>query len=218
MLTAFTAGLLLITVSELGDKTFFIAMCLAMRHRRRYVFAGTVLALAAMTILSVSLGQVVSLLPKDVTHYATIALFIAFGIKLLYDAYRMSPECRDHTLAAEDDYLECASDAEREAIAAISEAEIKLKKKTPFAICLEAFVLIFVGEWGDRTQFATIALAAANNPVGVTLGAIAGHTICAAIAVVGGKLIAGRISEQTVTQLGGVLFLLFAVVAWFEGA
>lgn len=218
MLTAFTAGLLLITVSELGDKTFFIAMCLAMRHRRRYVFAGTVLALAAMTILSVSLGRVVSLLPKDLTHYAAIVLFIAFGIKLLYDAYQMPPECHDHTLAAEDDYLECASDAEREAIAAVSQAEIKLKKKTPFAICLEAFMLIFVGEWGDRTQFATIALAAANNPVGVTLGAIAGHTICAAIAVIGGKLIAGRISERSVTQLGGILFLLFAVVAWFEGA
>ena len=211
MLTAFTAGLLLITVSELGDKTFFIAMCLAMRHRRRYVFAGTVLALAATTILSVSLGQVISLLPKDVTHYAAIVLFVAFGIKLLYDADQMSPECRHHTLAAEDDYVECASDAEREAIAAVSQAEVKLKKKTPFAICSEAFVLVFMGEWGDRTQFA-------NNPVGVTLGAIAGHTICAAIAVIGGKLIAGRISEQSVTRLGGLLFLLFAVIAWFEGA
>ncbi|WP_317615834.1 TMEM165/GDT1 family protein [Phormidesmis priestleyi] len=217
VLTAFTAGLLLITVSELGDKTFFIAMCLAMRHRRRYVFAGAVLALAAMTILSVSLGRVVSLLPRDLTHYAAIVLFVAFGIKLLYDAHQMRPECSDRTLAADDDYLECASDAERDAIAAISQAEVKLKKKTPFAICLEAFGLVFVGEWGDRTQFATIALAAAHNPVGVTLGAIAGHTICAAIAVIGGKLIAGRISERTVTQLGGILFLLFAGVAWFEG-
>ncbi len=216
MLTAFTAGLLLITVSELGDKTFFIAMCLAMRHRRRYVFAGAVLALAAMTILSVCLGRIISLLPKDVTHYAAIVLFVAFGIKLLYDAAQMRPECRDHTLVTNDS-AECASEAERDAIAAIAQAEANLKQKTPFAICAEAFVLIFVGEWGDRTQFATIALAAANNPVGVTLGAIAGHTICAAIAVVGGKLIAGRISERTVTQLGGILFLVFAVVAWFEG-
>ncbi len=216
VLTAFTAGLLLITVSELGDKTFFIAMCLAMRHRRRYVFVGSVVALAAMTILSVCLGGMVSLLPKDVTHYASIFLFVAFGIKLLYDAHQMPSECRTHTLAAEDDYAECASDAERDAIAAVNQAEVKLKKKTPFAICLEAFVLVFAGEWGDRTQFATIALAAANNPVGVTLGAILGHTICTAIAVIGGRLIAGRISERTITQLGGILFLLFAVVAWFE--
>jgi putative Ca2+/H+ antiporter (TMEM165/GDT1 family) len=31
-LTGFTAGLLLITLSELGDKTFFIGAILAMRH------------------------------------------------------------------------------------------------------------------------------------------------------------------------------------------
>ena len=38
VLTAFTASLLLITISELGDKTFFIAVILAMRHSRRTVF------------------------------------------------------------------------------------------------------------------------------------------------------------------------------------
>ncbi len=51
MVTAFTAGLSLITVSELGDKTFFIAVILAMRHSRRIVFAGVLGALAAMTII-----------------------------------------------------------------------------------------------------------------------------------------------------------------------
>jgi hypothetical protein len=40
MLTGFTAGLLLITLSELGDKTFFIGAILAMRHPRRWVFLG----------------------------------------------------------------------------------------------------------------------------------------------------------------------------------
>ncbi|MBE9105818.1 TMEM165/GDT1 family protein, partial [Nostoc cf. edaphicum LEGE 07299] len=64
MLTAFTAGLLLITVSELGDKTFFIAVILAMHHPRRLVFIGVTAALAAMTILSVIFGQAVSFLPK----------------------------------------------------------------------------------------------------------------------------------------------------------
>nr|WP_233222521.1 TMEM165/GDT1 family protein [Chroococcidiopsis sp. CCALA 051] len=67
-----------------------------------------------------------------------------------------------------------------------------------------------------RTQIATITLAASNNSLGVTAGAILGHGICTAIAVVGGRLIAGRISERTVTAIGGCLFLIFAAVSLFE--
>ncbi len=73
--------------------------------------------------------------------------------------------------------------------------------------------MTFIAEWGDRTQIATIALAASNNVFGVTVGAILGHTICALIAVLGGKFIAGRISERTVTAIGGLLFYVFAAVA-----
>ena len=205
MLTAFTAGLLLITVSELGDKTFFIAVILAMHHSRRLVFIGVTAALAAMTILSVLLGQTASLLPKVYIHYAEIVLFIAFGIKLLYEARKMSTACDTEVV--------------EEAKAAVKQADLQLpKRKTASSILIEAFVLTFMAEWGDRTQIATIALAAGNNPVGVTTGAILGHAICAAIAVIGGKMIAGRISERQLTFVGGCLFLIFGVVAAIEGA
>jgi Ca2+/H+ antiporter, TMEM165/GDT1 family len=217
MLSAFTAGLTLITINELGDKTFFIAMCLAMRHRRRYVFAGAVAALSVMTVLSVMLGQLIGLLPKPIIHYGSIVLFVGFGLKLLYDAYTISPECGDQSLAADDRLTDCASDAEREAAVAVAQAEANLKKKTPFAICLESFVLVFMGELGDRTQITTITLAATNNALGITLGSIVGHGICTAIAVMGGKLIAGHISERRVTTISGILFLVFAGVSWYEG-
>ncbi|MDZ8086564.1 MAG: TMEM165/GDT1 family protein [Nostoc sp. DedQUE12b] len=206
MLTAFTAGLLLITVSELGDKTFFIAVILAMHHPRRLVFIGVTAALAAMTILSVIFGQAVSFLPKVLIHYAEIALFIAFGIKLLYDASKMSAAA-------------CDTEVVQEAEAAVKQADLQLpKQKTGLAIVVEAFALTFMAEWGDRTQIATIALAAGNNPIGVTIGAILGHAICAAIAVIGGKMIAGRISERQLTLIGGCLFLVFGIVAAIEGA
>ncbi len=206
MLTAFTAALLLITVSELGDKTFFIAVILAMHHPRRLVFTGVTAALAAMTIISVLFGQVVSLLPKIYIHYAEIALFVAFGIKLLYDASKMSSAGSDPEVV-------------EEAEAAVKKADLELpKKKTSLAIVIEAFILTFMAEWGDRTQIATIALAAGNNPIGVTIGAILGHAICAAIAVIGGKMIAGRISERQLTFIGGCLFLVFGIVSAIEGA
>ncbi|MBD2037823.1 TMEM165/GDT1 family protein [Leptolyngbya sp. FACHB-321] len=205
MLAAFTAGLLLITISELGDKTFFIAMLLAMRHSRRLVFVGSIAALATMTILSVLLGQAVALLPKTLVHIAEVVLFISFGMKLLYDATQMPSTA--------------ICDEVKEAEETIQHADtVAAKHGARRSIVLQAFVLTFVGEWGDRTQFATIALAAANDPWGVTAGAIVGHAICAAIAVMGGRLIAAHISEKLITGLGGLLFLVFGVAAWMEGA
>ena len=49
---AFVASLSVIIVSELGDKTFFIAAIMAMRHSRVTVLAGALGALALMTVLS----------------------------------------------------------------------------------------------------------------------------------------------------------------------
>lgn len=203
MLTAFTAGLLLISVSELGDKTFFIAAILAMRHSRRLVFIGAILALALMTILSVLFGQAASLLPQVYVQWAEALLFLVFGLKLLYDARSMTNQ-------------PCVEEQE-EALVAVKQAEAKLPKRhTGLAVVAEAFGLTFLAEWGDRTQIATIALAAANNPIGVTFGAILGHAICAAIAVVCGRMVCGRISERSITALGGGLFLVFAAVGFSQ--
>lgn len=52
------SGFLLIFFSEIGDKTFFIALLLALRQDKGMVFLGTFGALAIMTVISVALGQV----------------------------------------------------------------------------------------------------------------------------------------------------------------
>ena len=49
---AFVASISVIIVSELGDKTFFIAAIMAMKHARSTVFAGAIAALGIMTLLS----------------------------------------------------------------------------------------------------------------------------------------------------------------------
>ncbi|XP_035205121.1 transmembrane protein 165-like [Stegodyphus dumicola] len=84
-------------------------------------------------------------------------------------------------------------------------------------IFLEAFTMTFLAEWGDRSQLTTIILAAREDAVGVTLGAVIGHGICTTIAVVGGRIVAQRISVRSVTLIGGVVFLIFAVWALAAG-
>ncbi len=221
MLEAFTAGLTLITISELGDKTFFIAVILAMRYSRLLVFGAVLAALALMTVISVLFGQVVSLLPAMYIKYAEIALFLGFGIKLIYDGLQMQSNSIDSEVAEAAEMVNSAMDESlNEPLdKSLDKSQITQKKlgefwQTPLLkIFIQGFSLTFLAEWGDRTQIATIALAAAKNPWGVTLGAVCGHAICTVIAVFGGRFIAGKISEKTITILGGILFLIFAGVA-----
>ena len=49
---AFVKAIVVIIVSEIGDKTFFIAAIFAMKHARSTVFAGAIGALGLMTFLS----------------------------------------------------------------------------------------------------------------------------------------------------------------------
>ncbi len=86
-----------------------------------------------------------------------------------------------------------------------------------FVIFSTAFSMTLLAEWGDRSQIATIALAASKAVWGVTVGAIIGHMICTTIAVLGGRMLASRISERNVHLGGGVLFLLFAVQSCVSG-
>lgn len=50
--SGFVSSISMIIVSELGDKTFFIAAVMAMKHPRLVVFSGAISALALMTIFS----------------------------------------------------------------------------------------------------------------------------------------------------------------------
>ena len=83
-------------------------------------------------------------------------------------------------------------------------------ESSPCLTTVVASGLIFVAEWGDRSMLATIALGAAQSPLGVAGGAILGHTVATYIAVVGGAALANHISEKTVNVIGGILFILFA--------
>jgi len=80
-----------------------------------------------------------------------------------------------------------------------------------------AFTLTFLAEWGDRSQFTTIALSAKFNAFVVFIGGIMGHFICTGLAVLGGKFIENKIEEKWVNLSGGILFVLFGCHSFFFG-
>lgn len=237
----FTSSTAMIIATEIGDKTFFIAAVLSMRHSRLFVFFGALLALVCMTILSTMMGLILpNILPRQYTHIIGGVLFLYFGIKLIYDSRSMTDKVSDELEEVEEELLHTTTnkkndqndDAEQNTNANLEQesssspptTSVPMGNNTGNAnhnsspvhnIFFQSFILTFLAEWGDRSQIATIALAAAKDPYGVTVGACFGHSLCTGMAVVGGRILASRISEKTVSFWGGVIFLLFAIHALF---
>jgi len=212
----FTSGVAMILATEIGDKTFFIAAILSMRQQRSAVFLGAVLSLYVMTVLSSIMGLVLpQLMPVKYTHIFGGILFLYFGVKLLLDSKGMdSNQVSEELEEVEEELLHPKKDddGDEESQAAISN---KFMRKGFLQIAIQSFSLTFLAEWGDRSQIATIALSAAKNPYGVTLGGCIGHTMCTGVAVLGGRMLAARISEKTVSIFGGIIFLIFGVHSVF---
>lgn len=200
------SGFLLIFFSEIGDKTFFIALLLALRQDKGAVFAGTFGALAAMTVISVALGQVFhqldELLPASarvvpLDDLLAVALLLFFGITTLKGAADADARAAEEKEEAD------------EVVSSMGAAGAT-------ALVATTFGLVFAAEWGDKSFLATIALAAASDPAGVVAGAILGHGLATGIAVAGGGLLGQYISERTAQYIGGSLFLVFAAATIFD--
>ncbi|GLU08754.1 hypothetical protein SLE2022_256450 [Rubroshorea leprosula] len=210
-----TAAFTLIFVSEIGDKTFFIAALLAMQYEKGLVLLGSMAALSLMTILSVVIGRIFRSVPAQfqttlpIGEYVAIALLVFFGLKSIKDAWDLPPTTNkkgDKSSHELDEFVEAEE---------LVKEKVSKRLSNPFEIVGKSFSLTFFAEWGDRSMLATIALAAAQSAWGVASGAIAGHLFATSIAVLGGAFLANYISEKLVGYLGGALFLVFAAATYF---
>ncbi|KAG8662474.1 hypothetical protein MANES_01G108600v8 [Manihot esculenta] len=198
----FPKSIAMTILSELGDRTFCVAAILAMRYPRKSVLLGCLVSVIATTIISALLGWAApTLLSEKWTHHITTLLFFGFGLRSLWEGF-----------TEDDDDNEELEEVEKE----LEDENLK-KQHKPFLtrfvspVFLKAFSLTFFGEWGDKSQLATIGLAADEDVFGVIMGGVLGQAICTVAAVLGGKSLASRISERLVTILGGFLFLAFGV-------
>jgi putative Ca2+/H+ antiporter (TMEM165/GDT1 family) len=205
--TGFYQAFSLVFLSELGDKTFFIAGLLAMKTSRIISLIGSLGALIVMTILSVIIGQVFHVLPTfggivdgvPLDDIAAAIAFAFFGIKILKEALEME----DGSSMMDEEF------AEAEETVKDNENKVVLNQNRLGQIA-SIFGLVFAAEFGDRSFVSTIALSAAQNPFSVAGGAIAAHAVATGIAVAGGSVVAKYLSEKVIGLIGGTLFLVFA--------
>jgi len=208
-LSGFGTSFAMILATEIGDRTFFIAAIMAMKHDRIVVWSGALTALAVMTVLSAIFGlAAVTFFPPWLVNWAVVFLMLYFGISMMKEGLQMNPNVAGFEEMEE--VKEEMGEIDDKTLAYMEDNDKKERKKPNRSVFLEACTLTFLAEWGDRSQMATIALAAVYNATGVILGANVGHALCTGFAVVGGRLIADYVSERFVHIAGGALFIAFA--------
>uniref|UniRef100_A0A0E0BK06 GDT1 family protein n=1 Tax=Oryza glumipatula TaxID=40148 RepID=A0A0E0BK06_9ORYZ len=209
--SGFTAAFTLIFVSEIGDKTFFIAALLAMQYQRALVLLGSMAALSLMTIVSVIIGRIFQSVPAQfqttlpIGEYAAIALLAFFGFKSIKDAWQL-PDNANGNLQGNSESGELAEAEE------LVKEKVAKKLTSPLEVLWKSFSLVFFAEWGDRSMLATIALGAAQSPFGVASGAIAGHLVATFLAIVGGAFLANYLSEKLACRTSPMF--LYASPSW----
>jgi putative Ca2+/H+ antiporter (TMEM165/GDT1 family) len=202
----FLQSFLLIFISEIGDKTFFIAGLLAAKYGRLISFTGSIGALAVMTVLSTVLGQIFHAIPPSLTQgvpyddVIAVAAFAYFGLKTLYDSSKLGDG--DNSGIEEE-----KADAE-EVVEGMTQEQ---KRDSLIARITQTFGLVFAAEIGDRSFLSTIALSAALNPYAVASGAILAHASATGVAVAGGVILSRYLSEKVIGYISAALFLIFAV-------
>lgn len=169
---------LMIFLAEMGDKSQLVCLTLACRYRPMPVFAGAFTAFALLSLLAVVFGAALSTwLPQWLLAAVVTLLFIGFGIRALMTG------------------VEGDADSEEGAVRGTG------------GIFLSTVVILFLAEFGDKTQLATAGLSATASPVAVWIGATLGITAAAGMAIFAGHALLRRIPLTMIHHASGVMFI-----------
>lgn len=226
--------------SELGDKSFFLTMLLAVRRGRAFALLSSQSALALMTGISASLGMMLRKVPKLAggqmpLRVMAACLMFVFAAQTLTERNDVVAGSGSHPTVASSSKgvagaplavpMMSASASKRPALVAVEcggegqpECEIDYDYQAPWKLrsILKPAALIFLSEWGDRSMLATVTLAATRSPAGTFFGGILGHLGAGVLAVAGGGFLLNRISGRTLKTVTALLFAMFGVTTLLE--
>jgi Ca2+/H+ antiporter, TMEM165/GDT1 family len=76
---------------------------------------------------------------------------------------------------------------------------------------VSGFSMIFLSEWGDKTQIASALFATEYNPKMVFIGVMIALLILSVMAIFLGKYLSSRIDRKVITRVAGGVFLLIGL-------
>eukprot|EP00421_Protoceratium_reticulatum_P012592 CAMPEP_0168402662 /NCGR_PEP_ID=MMETSP0228-20121227/23734_1 /TAXON_ID=133427 /ORGANISM="Protoceratium reticulatum, Strain CCCM 535 (=CCMP 1889)" /LENGTH=229 /DNA_ID=CAMNT_0008416251 /DNA_START=156 /DNA_END=845 /DNA_ORIENTATION=+ len=213
----------MVGMAEVFDKTWFVALVMAMRHDRNTVFWGCFAALLIHVFIAAVCGYSMSrLLSHRVLDFFAAGLYTMFTILYTYDWYNTSSD--SDILAASKE--EAAASLPEEGSAggggagygALKGAQSRGGGKASLPslgrLFWQCFVAVFIAEWGDRTQIAMIGIHASQPLVPVMLGSTLAFGVLTLSAVCLGVVLRDRtLNEAAIKGLCALSFAFFAVVA-----
>jgi putative Ca2+/H+ antiporter (TMEM165/GDT1 family) len=175
---------------ELPDKTFVAALVLSTRYSAWAVWIGVGVAFGVQSLVAVTAGQLVSLLPYKLVEALSTAMFAVGAIILIRSAPNAAAEERE-----QEDEFEARAAARRSGLRA----------------AVASFVLVFAAEWGDLSQLLTLNLVAKQgHPLAVFVGSWSALLAVSAIAVVVGRLLLRHLRLDLLHYFAAAVCLAFA--------
>ena len=93
----------------------------------------------------------------------------------------------------------------------LNRKEEKEDKKYDKNAFISAFLLIFLTEWGDKTQIAAALFATQYNALLVLIGTMLALTALSLMAIFFGKIIAERMNKNLIKKIGGIVFIILGL-------
>jgi len=82
---------------------------------------------------------------------------------------------------------------------------------SPESAFVSGFSMIFLSEWGDKTQIASALFATEYNPGMVFIGVMAALLLLSIMAIWLGRFLSGRVDRKVITKVAGLVFLLIGL-------
>jgi putative Ca2+/H+ antiporter (TMEM165/GDT1 family) len=176
-----------IALAELPDKTMIATLIMGSRARASAVAIGSSAAFVVHMAIAVIAGHFLTLLPHRSLEAVVTVLFLGGAAYLLF-----VPEKEEIEKGEQEAKAEVPSTALREATT--------------------AFMVIFIGEWGDLSQLlAANFVAQTHQPYAVFLGASLALITVATAAAFGGRALLKIIPVAAIRRGGGFVLLGFGI-------
>ena len=191
----FLIAFIFVFISELGDKTQLLVLSFSSKLKATTILIGVALGSFLSHGVAILFGSSLGFLDNEFLHYLlqvlTFLSFLVFGI------FSFIPKTSDKDNSKKNNLINKL---------------VNLGIGYIFIIALS----IAIGELGDKTFLASLGLGISypSSKLFLIFGAISGMVVSDSFAILFGKFLSSKLSENFLQKLSGILFIIFGLIGF----